>query len=362
MAADCDVSPTFCNANKVYMKYCDGDSFSGARDEPMVVEGGAVSPIYFRGHAILMETLETLVSNTTFGMGTATELVLSGCSAGGLATYLHVDLVGEWAEAKLPKLEKYGAIPVSGFFLEHATVTGPEHAVYPNQMAKVFEMANASRGVDQGCIAHYKAADPSLLWRCNFAHGSYAFTDRPVFSLDSSFDSWQSSNVFISPYYDADTAGFNDCADSLQCDATQAFAVNAYQGDFVTQLTAWSNTLASGASGKNGAFIYQCFTHCAGSDDGCFKGFTIDGVTMAGAVDQWWGETLAPGSSDAKGRVYIDGLLAPPRFDAQADATHGGEPWGSADRTLDEKTRLAGAGRSGIKATSGGMRYTNPSC
>lgn len=294
---------------KVYIKYCDGDSFSGARDEPLEVEGGAVSPIYFRGNAILTETLETLLTNTTYGVSSATEVLLTGCSAGGLATYLHTDLVGEWAEQNLPQLAKFGAIPISGFFLEHDTVMGPEHGVYQAQMQRVFEMANASKGVNQGCIQHYEEHDPSSVWRCNFAHGSYAHTVRPVFSLDASFDSWQSSNIFISSY-DTDTGGFDDCAANLDCSTEQMFAVNAYQGDFITQFSAWQNTLEDGANGKNGAFIYQCFTHCAATYDSEFSTFSIDGMTMSQAVQEWWTTTLQGGPA-VNGKVRFDGLLAP---------------------------------------------------
>ena len=49
MSTDAGMNPTFYGANTVYMKYCDGDSFAGARDGPLDVPGGDVSPIYFRG-------------------------------------------------------------------------------------------------------------------------------------------------------------------------------------------------------------------------------------------------------------------------------------------------------------------------
>lgn len=298
MSPDCDVNPTFCDANKVYMKYCDGDSFSGARDDALEVADGPVSPIYFRGHEILMGTLETLLSD--WGLEDAEEVLLTGCSAGGLATYLHTDMVGEWAEANLPQLTKYGAVPVSGFFLDHTNIMGD--AVYPEEMAYTFNMANASRGVNQACIADYTASDPDNLWKCNFAHGAYAHTDRPLFALDASFDSWQSGNIFAMGVSD-----FADCSgDFGECDKYQMYAVNAYQGDFVTQLMQWQSTLSSP---QNGAFIYQCFTHCAGVSDGYFMGFTVDGVTMADAVDEWWVALSSSSSNVSYKYTRIDGLL-----------------------------------------------------
>jgi len=33
MSSSCLVNPDFCNYNKVYLKYCDGNSFSGNRED-----------------------------------------------------------------------------------------------------------------------------------------------------------------------------------------------------------------------------------------------------------------------------------------------------------------------------------------
>eukprot|EP00729_Bicosta_minor_P019916 gene19917-biopygen26299 len=46
MDSNCANNPDFCNFNRVYMAYCDGNSFSGNRDEAVVVGG---KPLYFRG-------------------------------------------------------------------------------------------------------------------------------------------------------------------------------------------------------------------------------------------------------------------------------------------------------------------------
>ena len=103
-------------------------------------------------------------------------------------------------------------------------------------------------------------------------------------------------------------------------------AVNAYQGDFVTQLGSWSSTLSS--SDRNGAFVHQCVAHCAGIFDVWYSGpsaFQVDGLTMAQAVDAWWSSLGAPlrpsddpamtgrrsPASNAHSHVYFDELLAP---------------------------------------------------
>ena len=54
--------------------------------DPVVVNG---QTIYYRGFINLNAVIDDLVAN--HNLGSATELVLSGDSAGGLATYWHVD-------------------------------------------------------------------------------------------------------------------------------------------------------------------------------------------------------------------------------------------------------------------------------
>ena len=53
------------------------------------------------------------------GLSDASDLMVSGCSAGGLATYLHTD---QWCDA-FPKA-KCAGLPDSGFFLVRHYPTG----------------------------------------------------------------------------------------------------------------------------------------------------------------------------------------------------------------------------------------------
>ena len=287
-----DVNPTFWAANTVYLKYCDGDSFSGARDAPVDVPGGDVSPLHFRGQAIVDAALETLRAD--FGLADATELVLTGCSAGGLATFLHADSVGAWARANLPALVKYGAVPVSGNFLRRETVSGAP--VYPDQMATIFNLSGAAAGgAPAACLAAKPAADA---WQCNFAREAYASSASPIFVLDSSFDSWQSDNIMTQ--YEPDA--WRACSkDPSACTAEQMWAVWAWQGDFATSLTTTAQHDAPG----NGAFVYACHTHCSGTGDQ-YATFEIGGTTMAQAVDAWWRSLDAPEAASA--HTYFDEL------------------------------------------------------
>jgi hypothetical protein len=86
------------NWNYVFIRYCDGWSFASNRAQPTVLpvtnsSGSFNVTMHFRGLAVLDAVRRDLIKK---GMGAATDVVVGGCSAGGLAVFLHCD---EWADA-----------------------------------------------------------------------------------------------------------------------------------------------------------------------------------------------------------------------------------------------------------------------
>ena len=113
--------PVFGGMNKVIMENCDGASLTGDMDDPvMVPDGEATTPLYFRGRRIRDAILDTLIED--HGLGKAENVLLTGCSSGGLAAYLHSDYVHEKIKAASPSLKKFKTLGVSGFFLQHDSV------------------------------------------------------------------------------------------------------------------------------------------------------------------------------------------------------------------------------------------------
>jgi hypothetical protein len=74
----------------VFVNYCDGASFAGNVSEPVIVNG---TKLYFRGRYILDAVFDSMLGAA--GLSDASELILKGGSAGGLAVYLHIDHVRE---------------------------------------------------------------------------------------------------------------------------------------------------------------------------------------------------------------------------------------------------------------------------
>uniref|UniRef100_A0A7N2LX80 Pectin acetylesterase n=1 Tax=Quercus lobata TaxID=97700 RepID=A0A7N2LX80_QUELO len=103
-------NPDFFNWNRVKLRYCDGASFSGDSQYK-------AGQLYFRGQRIWLAAMEDLMSK---GMRRATQALLSGCSAGGLASILHCDEF----RGLFPWTTKVKCLSDGGLFLDTIDVSG----------------------------------------------------------------------------------------------------------------------------------------------------------------------------------------------------------------------------------------------
>lgn len=202
---DCAVNPAFCTWTVAYMfcasppracarltplrlsfvacADCDGTSFSGDREAPVVVPGAKVSPIFFRGKRILDANIAHLLAKRS--LGAASRVVLSGHSAGGLATFLHADYV----RTLLPStLKSYAAVPDAGFFLDHTDTTG-QHS-FGEGMRATFTLANSSAVLNKRCLGQASAA-----MDCIFPQHFAQHIATPLFVTQSQYDAWQLPNI-----------------------------------------------------------------------------------------------------------------------------------------------------------------------
>ena len=83
------------DCNCITLPYCDGASFSGNREKPW-------RGLMHRGARNLNATIEYALDN--LGMTGATQFVLFGESAGGLATFLHADRTIDKVAAAAPAI------------------------------------------------------------------------------------------------------------------------------------------------------------------------------------------------------------------------------------------------------------------
>lgn len=123
----------FSNWTKVFLGYCDGAGHQGSRLQPVKYKN---TSLYFRGSNTTIERFEYLQKK--YGLySKTTQVVLSGASAGGLATYF-------WANYLNKKLinAKYFTIPDSGIFLNSPKFSSKKYD-YLESFRILFSLSNS---------------------------------------------------------------------------------------------------------------------------------------------------------------------------------------------------------------------------
>jgi hypothetical protein len=103
-SGDPAVNP-FAGYTRVFVPYCSGDLHLGQRN-------GTVSPSFpfrFSGHLIIGAVIQEMLARFP-GFETASEVLLSGSSAGGIGTFQNADFVAEL----LPRVKSFRAAPQVG--------------------------------------------------------------------------------------------------------------------------------------------------------------------------------------------------------------------------------------------------------
>lgn len=95
------------------IKYCDGTGHQGYRSNPIQVNG---KNLYIKGENNTKFSFEFILKMTP--PESLDTFILTGCSAGGLATFTWADYVQDLLTKRNPKI-LYFAMPDSGFFVDY---------------------------------------------------------------------------------------------------------------------------------------------------------------------------------------------------------------------------------------------------
>lgn len=124
------------------------------------------------------------------GLAQATDIILTGGSAGGLTAYLQADHVAaRLTAAGVPKISRFAALGDAGFFLDHLAWDGRD--VSRSEFSYAFNMWNSTTGVNDACIAA-NSVEP---WKCIFAQYTLPHIAADFFVAEGAYDSWQLGNV-----------------------------------------------------------------------------------------------------------------------------------------------------------------------
>eukprot|EP00039_Didymoeca_costata_P003304 m.66724 g.66724 ORF g.66724 m.66724 type:complete len:445 (+) comp11829_c0_seq1:35-1369(+) len=238
LGANCTTNPGFCEWNAVFVHYRDGGSFGSNRAEPIQAKfrNGSKALMWMRGRPSFNAVVADLQQN--HGMSAATEVILTGSSAGGLAVLYNLDHFA----GLLGQNVRLTGFPDAGFFLDAMNVNGEYY--YRNNFIAADPVWNitGSGGTNKACLASQSKA---TAWKCLMAQYIIPYLQTPLYVLNSAYDAYQLPNILQTP-----------CPVSTKdkpCNATQSQQYGKMFKDLVTTVINSSN--------KNGVYVCSCWVH-----------------------------------------------------------------------------------------------------
>ncbi|CAH8386977.1 unnamed protein product [Eruca vesicaria subsp. sativa] len=257
-------NPDFYNWNRVKLRYCDGASFTGDSEDQS-------SQLYYRGQRIWQVAMEELMSK---GMQKADQALLSGCSAGGLASILHCDKFKQLLPGSTTRVK---CLSDAGMFMDAVDVSGG-HSLR-NMFQGVVTVQNLQKKLSTTCTNHL---DPTS---CFFPQNLVSEIKTPMFLLNAAYDAWQVQESLAPPSADR-TGSWKACtSDHSHCNSSQIQFFQDFRNQMVNAVKSFS------ASTHNGLFINSCFAHCQSERQDTW--FAPDsprlyGKTVAESVGDWY--------------------------------------------------------------------------
>ncbi|XP_022543372.2 pectin acetylesterase 9 isoform X1 [Brassica napus] len=268
LSNNASLNPDFYNWNKVRLRYCDGASFAGDRQV-----GNGTSMLYFRGQRIWNAIILDLLPK---GLAKAEKALLTGCSAGGLSTFLHCDNFTSY----LPKTAYVKCMSDAGFFLDAIDVAS--NRTMRSLYTQLVSLQGVQKNLDPNCT-HAFYPEPSL---CFFPQYALRFIKTPMFILNSAYDVFQFHHGLVPPSADL-TGRWNRC--KLNVTACNPHQLDALQGFRTDMLEALMNFFRN--STRGGMFINSCFDHCQSALQETWLSPTsprIHNKTISKTVGDWY--------------------------------------------------------------------------
>ncbi|CAD8060863.1 unnamed protein product [Paramecium primaurelia] len=168
------------NWNMIYLNYCDGTQHQGYKSDPIEYEG---QKLYFRGDQIVKSWLSELYDD----LSKAEIVIVSGCSAGGIAAYFWVDYI----RSKLPASVVVYGIPDSGIFIDMAAIDGTNN---PRQsLDLLIDLVNSEVShPNSECVSN----NQQQKWKCYYAQYLLEYIKTPLFIVQSLYDYYSLSQMF----------------------------------------------------------------------------------------------------------------------------------------------------------------------
>ncbi|OMO93717.1 Pectinacetylesterase [Corchorus olitorius] len=234
-------NPDFYNWNRIKVRYCDGSSFTGDAVDP-------ANNLFFRGNRIWEVIIEDLLAK---GMRNAKNAILSGCSAGGLASILHCDRF----RSLLPATTKVKCISDAGFFMHANDISGGKHI--EEFYGKVARLHGSVKNLPASCTSRM-GMKPELI-----------------------------KNVLAPTAVDSGKAWKSCKLDLKKCTPAQLKIIQDFRTQMLSALSGGVN------SSSRGLFIDSCYAHCQAGKQITWSSDSspaVGNTKIAKAVGDWYYE------------------------------------------------------------------------
>ncbi|KAJ1296343.1 hypothetical protein BS78_01G293300 [Paspalum vaginatum] len=265
------MNPDFYNWNRVKLRYCDGGSFMGDS-----IYRNSSSVLHFSGQRIWDAIITDLLKK---GLAKAEKVLLSGCSAGSLATFFHCDNLKE----RLGGTATVKCLSDAGFFLDLSNISGN------NTIRQFFSSLVSLQGVQKNLnIDCLNSTDYPYL--CFFPQYALPNIRAPFFILNSAYDVYQFHHIFVPPSSDPRGQWSRCKSDPGACSTSQIATLQDLRRAMLTSLKQFEREREAGM------FINSCFAHCQSElQDTWFapNSPSIHNKKIAEVVGDWYFERSA---------------------------------------------------------------------
>lgn len=271
-------NPVFFDWTRVFVPYCDGSEHMGTRQIPISYKG---LDLYFRGTNNTIAHLNYL--NATFGLFSSDQIVVTGISAGGMATYYWANYVYDNSINK-----QVVAIPDSGLFLvEYVNSFGSSLSEYIINLFKLMD-----NDVDLP-MPECKTAFPDDPMQCYSANNIAKFIKPPIFIIESQYDMWSIKNILWLTCVGSKTVGT-----MTNCSQSDINSVELYRTQLLSAIREFSLKKSFGVWAPS--CIQHGFIGSSSLTSPSYKIPTNTGTTIADALKKFLAN---PESGD---HIYID--------------------------------------------------------
>ncbi|XP_019252966.1 PREDICTED: pectin acetylesterase 8-like isoform X3 [Nicotiana attenuata] len=233
---DSRINPDFYNWNRVRVRYCDGSSFTGD-----VEDVDPDTKLYYRGARIFRAIMNDLSRK---GMQTAENAILTGTSAGGLATILNCDKF----KSLLPDDARVKCVADAAFFINAKAISGTLDI--QDEYRRVVTLHGSAKNLPLSCTS---IMEPSL---CFFPRNVVPYVQTPFFIINSHYDSWLVTFWSLNSEYLDPQHIWKHCKSHISnCTFIQRMIIQGYGVEFLKAF------LGLTPSFTRGYFITSCYSH-----------------------------------------------------------------------------------------------------